>query len=104
MTLNLSGKSQSSSARKKRKFKWLQLVIAVLLLVLFASVGIYLTSDSFRELVRRKVVAELERTTGGKVELQSFTWKLSGLQVEAKGLTIHGLEGRDQAPYLYADR
>src|SRR5947209_6300269 len=104
MTLDISGKSQGPPVRKKPKFKWLQLTIGILLLALFAGVGIYLTSGSFRELVRRKVVAELERTTGGKVELQSFSWKLSGLQVEAKGLTIHGLEGRDQAPYLHADR
>ncbi|PYP91121.1 MAG: hypothetical protein DMG65_08980 [Candidatus Angelobacter sp. Gp1-AA117] len=103
MTLDLSGKSQDSPVRKKRK--WLRLMVPFfLLLVLIVSAVLYLNSNSFRELMRRRVVAELERTSGGKVELQSFSWKLSRLQFEARGLTIHGLEGGDQAPYIHADR
>ena len=102
MTLDLAGKSQDPPVRRKRK--WLRLIVPAFLLLLIVSAVIYLNSDSFRESVRRRVVAELERTSGGKVELQSFRWKLSKLQFEANGLTIHGLEGSDQAPFLHADR
>lgn len=102
MTLDLAGKSPGPPVRRKRK--WLRLIIPAFLLALIAGTVIYLNSDFFRELMRRRVVAELERTSGGKVELQSFTWKLSKLQFEAQGLTIHGLEGSGQAPYLHADR
>src|SRR5262249_18283737 len=38
------------------------------------------------------------------VELQSFSWSLSHLRVEARGLTIHGLEGPNEEPYVRIDR
>src|SRR5258708_34163220 len=75
--------------RKSRRGK----IIGLLLLGLIAGLAIYLNSDSFRETVRSRVVAELERMTGGKVEIQSFAWKLSQLQFEARVFTIHGRKG-----------
>ena len=104
MTAVLSGNSDKLPVRKKRRFRRLDVFLTALLFVLFVSLALYLRSDSFRDVVRRKVVAELERTTGGKVELQSFTWRLSRLEFEARGLTIHGLENQDQVPYVHADR
>ncbi len=89
--------------KKKRLRKWTLIAAGVLLLV-FAGVLIYMSSDGFRESVRHRLIVELERATGGKVELQSFTWKLSGLEFEVRGLTVHGLEGPGQAPYAHADR
>jgi translocation and assembly module TamB len=91
-------------AKKKRRFRWGRASLGVLVLGLIVWLVVYLNSDSFRESVRRRVVAELEQITGGKVEMQSLTWKLSRLQFEVKGLTIHGLEAREQAPYIHADR
>src|SRR6266567_1378805 len=88
---------------KKRKFRRTK-IAGVILLGLLAGLAIYLNSDSFRETVRGKVVAELERMTGGKVEIQSFDWKLSQLQFEVHGLTIHGREDAVELPYAHADR
>src|SRR5262249_39785040 len=90
--------------RKKRRFKRIQAAIGLLLLGSVVGLAAYLTSDSFRERVRTRVVAELERMTGGKVEIQAFTWNLSQLHFEARGLTIHGLEGASEEPYAHADR
>jgi translocation and assembly module TamB len=87
---------------KKRRFRWMRAFI--LLLGSVAGLAIYLNSDSFRETVRARVVAELERMTGGKVEIQSFSWNLSHLHFEARELTIHGLEGLGETPYVHADR
>ncbi|HSM84749.1 MAG TPA: hypothetical protein VLT16_01300, partial [Candidatus Limnocylindrales bacterium] len=93
------GATPSAGKRRWRKAT----VIAALLLLAFAGgMLLYLNSAAFEQSVRRKVVAELERMTGGKVELQSLTWKLSSLQFEARGLTIHGLEGPGEAPYAQA--
>jgi len=89
---------------KKRRFKWMQAAIGLLVLGVVVGLAVYLTSDSFRDAVRSRVVAELERMTGGKVEIQSFTWNLSQLHFEARGLTIHGLEGPGEEPYVRADR
>lgn len=84
----------------------LRLRTAALLLFVAALAGLffYLRSDSFRETVRARVVAELERMTGGKVEITSFTWQLSSLRFVADGLTIHGNEAPGQAPFAHADR
>ena len=89
---------------KQRRFKWGQAILGIVLLISVVWLGLYLRSDAFRELIRRKVAAELELVTGGKVEIQSLTWNLSHLQFEAKGITIHGREAANQAPFVRVDR
>lgn len=79
-------------------------VMGVVTLAVLALAVWYLTSARFQEQMRRKVVAELAQMTGGRAELKSFGWKLARLELEARGLTIHGLESSDQVPYLHADR
>jgi translocation and assembly module TamB len=78
--------------------------VGFLLLGAVVGLAVYLDSDSFREKVRIRVAAELERMTGGRVEIASFAWNLSRLHFEAKGLTIHGLESRGEEPYVQAGR
>jgi translocation and assembly module TamB len=87
-----------------RRFKWVQALLGFLLLGAVVGLAVYLNSDSFREKVRIRVAAELERMTGGRAEIASFTWNLSRLHFEAKGLTIHGLEGRGEESYVHAGR
>lgn len=78
--------------------------IAAALVLTCAFAAWYLTSGHFREVVRARVVTRLEEITGGRVELGSFRWNLSALEIEATDLTIHGLEGRGEIPYLHVDR
>src|SRR5215469_10140858 len=89
---------------KKRRFRRVLVIAALVLLVLLGGLAIYLNSDSFRETVRARVIADLERATGGRVEIGSFTWKLSELQFEIHNLTIHGREAANEIPYAHADR
>lgn len=89
---------------KKRRFRWMLVIAALVLLALMGGLTIYLNSDSFRETVRARVIADLERATGGRVEIGSFTWKLSELQFEIHNLTIHGREAAYEVPYAHADR
>ncbi len=103
-SIQLQTPSAPEKAKRKRRFNWVQAVTGVLLLAVVVGLALYLNSDSFREIVRARVVAELERMTGGKVELESFTWSLTRLHCEARGLTIHGLEGPGEEPYVHADR
>ena len=93
----------TDAPKKRWRIKWIQATIGVVLLALTVGLGAWLNSDSFREKVRVRVVSELERITGGKVELQSLAWNLSQLRIQAKGLTIHGREGPGEAPYVHAD-
>ena len=88
----------------KRRLKRVQALVGLVLLGVVVGLGLYLSSDSFRQRVQARIVAELEHMTGGRVELQSFTWNLSKLRFEARGLTIHGLEGSGEEPYVHADR
>ena len=92
-----------SDPNKKRRRRRRRTIIALVLLVVIVALGLYFNSDSFRAVVRARVVAELERATGGKVEIDSFTWRLFHLQFEARGVTIHGLEPPGQLPYAHVD-
>ncbi|MCU1286822.1 MAG: hypothetical protein JWO13_3172 [Acidobacteriales bacterium] len=95
----ISEEQQSPAPVRRRRRRFIG--IALLLIVLGAAW--YLTSDHFQNQVRLKVIAELERVTGGTVELPSFKWNLSKLEFVAENLTIHGLEGPDQIPYAHVD-
>ena len=80
-----------------------------LLFCLFAVIGFsvlswYVTTDSFQRRVRRRVVAAAEKITGGRVELGELHTIPFRLRVDARNLTIHGLEAPDQTPFVHVDR
>jgi translocation and assembly module TamB len=89
---------------KKKRLRRAFAGAGIVLLILLGLAALYLNSDSFRQSVRNKVVAQLEHMTGGRVELQSLDWKWTSLRIDARGLTIHGLESPGAAPYVHADR
>ena len=80
-------------------------LVFVLVVVVLAGVGVwYAGTPKFAELVRSKVVTELERVTGGRVELGAFQWSVLHLEFSADNLTIHGLEPPGEIPYAHVDR
>ena len=88
---------------KPRKLRRVLIAIGLLFVAAFVGLVSYLNSDSFRESVRQRVIADLRQMTGGDVELQSFTWNLSRLEFEARNVTIHGREAAGEVPYAHAD-
>lgn len=74
------------------------------MLAVIVALGWYLRSPSFEGFVRRKLIANLEEATGGRVEMAAFHWNLSELAFEADGLTIRGLEPAGESPYVHVDR
>ncbi len=89
----------------RRRILWhLFLGLCVFSLLGFSLLAWYLTTDSFQQVMRRRVVASLERITGGRVELGELHIIPFRLRVDARNLTIHGRETRDQAPFLRVDR
>jgi translocation and assembly module TamB len=86
--------------------RWLrtEVVLALALLGCVAAAAFYTHTALFHAWVCSRVVASLERITGGKVELQSFNWDLWKLQFEARNLTIHGRENPREAPYAHVER
>ncbi len=93
-------------ARRRRRHPVLRalLVIVVLLALLVAGLSWYASTPGFANKVRAEVIKTLGDATGGRVELGAFRWRLLHLQIEADNLTIHGLEGPGEVPYLHVDR
>lgn len=94
-----------SEARAKfwRSFRNYVLLTGLATLILLAVAAWYVTTDSFQALVRRRVVAELERVTGGQVNLGSIHTIPFRFQVEIRDLTIHGRELASDVPYVHVD-
>ena len=97
--------NESKTAGRRRRpwgkyVKWLALAgLAGLLIFLW-----YIQTESFQALVRRRFVEEVERVTGGRAEIQSFHTVPFRLQVELRGLTVHGLEVDGEAPLMQVDQ
>src|SRR5215469_12086151 len=80
------------------------LFLACLLFVLFVSAFLwYITTDSFQHLVRGRLIAAIERATGGRAELGSFHVVPLRFQVEVRDLTIHGREAPGEVPLVRID-
>jgi translocation and assembly module TamB len=85
--------------------RWKYLLIAAGTFIFLALAGLwYTTTNSFQAYVRRRMIAELERITGGRAEIGSFHVVPFHLQVEVRNLTVHGSEPATDVPLAHADR
>lgn len=96
--------AENATVRLSRFPWWFWVVMAGLFAILVVAVGWFLQSPAFREIVRNRVVLELEKATGGNVEMRSLNWNVSKLEVEAEGITIRGLEPPTDVPLVHIDR
>jgi translocation and assembly module TamB len=81
-------------------------ISGVFVLVTLSVIALYLwmSSAQFEGIVLRRLVAEIEQSTGGRAEIASFHWRLLHLEADADGLVIHGREGQGEAPYARIER
>jgi translocation and assembly module TamB len=89
--------------RRRRLWRFLLLACGVFVIAL-AALAWYATTDSFQSMVRRRVVAELEHISGGRVELGGLHTIPFRLQVDIRDLTIHGRESAGEVPLVHVDR
>jgi len=83
----------------------LSLAAAAVLLILTAVAAYFVASSAaFENLVRKRLIAQIENATGGRAEIGSFHWRLLHLEAEAGGVVIHGTEDPNEAPYAEIDR
>jgi translocation and assembly module TamB len=101
---NRGSTTPGGNAAPPRNRVLLPAVVGILILLTFLLAGWYFTSPGFQERVRAHVIAQLQRSTGGRVELGAFKWNLARLQFEAHDLTIHGREAPGELPFFHADR
>jgi uncharacterized protein involved in outer membrane biogenesis len=78
-------------------------VIFLSLLLLVSAFLWYITTDSFQQMVRRRLIASLQHATGGRVEIGSFHVVPLRFEVEVRDLTIHGRESAGQRPLAHVD-
>ena len=99
---------RSRRSRLRRLFlRHVPLALAgLVVLAVLAMTGLYfwMSSDQFEGLVRKRLIAAIEDSTGGQVEIVSFHWHVLQLDAEADGLVIHGREAPGEAPYARIDR
>ena len=90
------------ATRPRRRWKYL-LIVGGAGLVLLLSALWYVTTESFQAYVRRRMVAEVERITGGRAEIGSFHVVPFHMQVEVRDITVHGKESPGDVPLAHAD-
>ena len=81
-------------------------VLGFLLLVMLVALPVLyfiLSSRPFREAIHRRVIAEVEKATGGKVEFKNLTFDWKTQVSSITDFTLHGTEGNDVAPLFHAD-
>ncbi len=85
-----------------RWWKYLLVLTAVFFLFV-AGLVVYTTTDSFQSVVRRRLVAEVERITGGRAQIGTFHTIPFRMQVEVRNITVHGRESASEVPLAHAD-
>ena len=89
--------------RKRLVWTFLISCAAVLVAVAIGAVLI-LQSSWFYNKVRERIIAEAQKATGGRVELESFRFDWHRLRAEVQGFTLHGKEPGDRPPLLRASQ
>ena len=86
--------------------RWWKYLLGLIAAGLLAVLGLlfYVNTDSFQSLVRRRLIAELERITGGRVEIGSIHTAPFRLQANVREITVHGRESASDVPLAHADR
>jgi translocation and assembly module TamB len=64
----------------------------------------YINTESFQKLVRQRLIAEIERVTGGRAEIGSFHVVPFRMQVDLRDINVHGRESLREVPLAHADR
>ena len=57
-------------------------------------------SDRFHQYVQRRIIEEVERATGGRVELAGYSLDWRNLTAQVQGLVLHGKESPAEPPLL----
>jgi len=96
----------TEAVAKPRWRKWARYLLyaAAFLLVVLGGLAWYATTDSFQARVRQRFIAEVERVTGGRVEVGGIHTIPFRFLIDIRDLTIHGREGANEVPYAHVDR
>src|SRR5436309_1295130 len=89
----------------KHRLRWVWITLAgltAMVLILAVAGALVLRSDWFRNKVRERIVAEVEKATGGRVEIGTFYFDWSRMQAQVDGFALHGTEPPGTIPLFQA--
>jgi translocation and assembly module TamB len=77
-------------------------VVAALVVLLMVGGVAVVRSGWFREKVRLRIISEVERATGGRVEVRGFRFAWERLEAEVDSFVLHGKEPPGEPPLFKA--
>ena len=86
-----------------KTFRWIGAGVLILIIVLFVAGFFLLRSDRFHRYVIAKAEQTLSESTGGRVEIGSYTFQWRPLTITIHNLVVHGTEAASQRPLLSVD-
>ncbi len=94
---------RSRFSKTARVLLWTLASLLGLVLLLGIAAVIILPSNWFREKVRDRIVTEVEKASGGRVEIGAFRFDWSNLTAEIAPFVLHGTEPAGEAPLFRAE-
>jgi hypothetical protein len=96
----------TESSTKPTRRRWWKYLLFVAMAGTLTLLGllVYVNTASFQSLVRQRLIAELERVTGGRVEIGSIHTAPFRLQADVRNITVHGRESASEIPLAHVDR
>src|SRR5579872_2092093 len=77
-------------------------ILGLMIVLVVASILVMRTTW-FHNFVREKIIATVEDSSGGKVEIGSFEFDWTHLRATIRNFVLHGTERAGQAPLFQAD-
>lgn len=90
-------------ATRKTIWKIAALLVALVCVLGLALVAV-LQSGWLRDEVRKRIIAQVETATGGKVEIGAFDYDWRNMTANLRGFVIHGTEAAPADPLLRIER
>jgi uncharacterized protein YhdP len=79
---------------------WTLAVLAALAVLASIAGVLIVRSDRFHQYIQRRIVEEVQRATGGRVELGGYSLDWHNLTAQVQQLVIHGKESPAEPPLL----
>ena len=88
----------------KQFIRWVGAVVAILVFLVILGGYTVLKTPQFHRYVLAKIIEQVQRTTGGKLEVENWDFHISPMVVNLYGITFHGTEDPEHKPLFAAEK
>ena len=89
--------------RGRKVLLWVMGLLLLLILIAIPTAYFVMKSQWFRDAIHQRVIAEVEKATGGKTEFEHLTFDWKTQVATVSGFTLHGTEAADVPALFKAD-